>query len=109
MFLGTSRFRRMFLLPTILVNIHTALVAAASAELHLGSHGSWGAVPWFLLYYADYPASFLRRDFTTLAAESPVFFAVAGGLFWGLAGLALQSGWRGSFGGAAHKTAAGDA
>jgi hypothetical protein len=90
----SSTFRRWFLLPTVLVSVHTALVIMANLERQFGSHSRLEAIPWFLLYYIDCAACLLRRDFTTVAAEAPVLFCVLGLLFWGSVGFLLQSCWR---------------
>jgi hypothetical protein len=89
-----SVFRRWLLLPTILVCIHSGLVALLAVSVATSSD-SEAMMAWFLPYYIDYPASLLVRVFEmTSDWQMPIFFFILGVVYWGTIGILLQSVWR---------------
>ena len=81
-------------MPTILVGLHTALIALISIAV-ANSSDTEAVMAWIFPYYLDYPASQLIRFFgMTSDAEQPVFYFILGFVYWGLIGILIQSTWR---------------
>ena len=92
-----STFRRWFLLPGILVSLHSAIVLWAGWSVASSPDAETGLV-WLIPYYLDYPASLLLLTFgMSLNLGAPVltaFFFVLGLLYWGIMGSLIQALWR---------------
>jgi len=91
-----STFRRWFLLPAVLVGLHTLLVVTAAAVGGFGydrsGHAFISGPMWVLFCILDFPDSWLLLKQSSL--EPSVFFLCLGIIHWGLIGLVVQVGWR---------------
>jgi hypothetical protein len=89
-----STFLRWWLLPTILVGLHTALIVFISISVALSSDTE-AVMVWIIPYYLNYPASELIRTFDmTSEFQQPVFYLTLGLVYWGSVGILIQSAWR---------------
>jgi hypothetical protein len=89
-----SIFLRWFLLPTILVGLHTALIALTTISVAISSDTE-AVMAWILPYYIDYPASQLIQTFDmTSESQQPIFYLILGVVYWGFVGILLQSAWK---------------
>src|SRR5689334_18290048 len=87
----TSTFRRWFLLPVILVAVHTGIVLAVIGTGRLG-HTFIAGPAWVLFGIIDYPGSWLFWKQSSI--QPPAFFLCLGIIHWGLIGLVIQAAWR---------------
>ena len=85
------------MVPSVLIGLHTALIAYATIAVAVSSDGETAMV-WLFPYYIDYPVSQLIRffDIADMVSEweLPVFYFVLGIVYWGLIGIIIQSVWR---------------
>jgi hypothetical protein len=89
-------FRRWFLLPVVLVGVHTLMVISALAACgfvhdRYGHPGISGTI-FDLFAILDYPGPRLLWKQSVL--EPSIFFLCLGTVHWGIIGLLIQAAWR---------------
>ena len=86
-----SSFRQWFLLPLVLICIHSAMVALVAVAISTSPDPEAG-MAWVLPFYADFPASLLIRAMPH--GNAMVLFLIVGGVYWGIIGAIIQFLWR---------------
>src|SRR5215472_13546268 len=81
--------RPWFLLPMMLVGVHTVLVVVAPLGGG-GTHADTAGLVWVLFYYLDYPASLLMP---VTDVQPEIFFLLLGIVYWGSIGFLIQAAW----------------
>ena len=84
-------FRQWFLLPLVLICIHSAMVALVAVAISTSPDPEAG-MAWVLPFYADFPASLLIRAMPH--GNAMVLFLIVGGVYWGIIGAIIQFLWR---------------